>query len=50
LLAGTLRDLMQNRQQLRDWGAAGRNYVERFEQRKVLEKFVVWLERLFAVQ
>jgi len=50
LLAGTLRDLMQDRQQLRDWGAAGRNYVQRFEQRKVLEKFVARLEQLCAVQ
>jgi colanic acid biosynthesis glycosyl transferase WcaI len=50
LLAGTLRDLMQNRQQLRDWGVAGRNYVQRFEQRKVLEKFVARLEQLCAVQ
>ena len=50
LLAGTLRDLMQDRQQLRDWRAAGRNYVQRFEQRKVLEKFVARLEQLCAVQ
>jgi colanic acid biosynthesis glycosyl transferase WcaI len=50
LLAGTLRDLIQDRQQLRDWGAAGRRYVERFEQRKVLEKFVAELEQLCAAQ
>ena len=50
LLAGTLRDLIQDRQQLRDWGAAGRSYVERFEQRKVLEKFVAQLEQLCATQ
>jgi colanic acid biosynthesis glycosyl transferase WcaI len=50
LLAGTLRDLIQDRQQLRDWGAAGRSYVERFEQRKVLEKFVAQLEQLCAAQ
>lgn len=50
LLAGTLRDLMQNRQELRGWGAAGRNYVERFEQRKVLERFVARLKQLCTVQ
>jgi colanic acid biosynthesis glycosyl transferase WcaI len=46
LLADTLRDLAQNRQQLRDWGATGRRYVERFEQRSVMEKFVEELKAI----
>jgi colanic acid biosynthesis glycosyl transferase WcaI len=39
-LARTFRELARDRQQLRAWGEAGRVYVERFEQRRVLEKFV----------
>lgn len=46
LIANVLRDLAQDRQRLGDWGAAGRRYVERFEQGRVLEKFVEELESL----
>jgi colanic acid biosynthesis glycosyl transferase WcaI len=46
-LAGTFRELARDRQQLRAWGEAGRVYVERFEQRRVLEKSVADLT-LFA--
>ena len=46
-LAGTFRELARDRQQLRAWGEAGRVYVERFEQRRVMEKFVADLT-LFA--
>lgn len=42
-LANTLRDLAQDRQRLRNWGRAGRLYVERFEQKRMLEKFVAQL-------
>ena len=45
-LARTFRELARDRQQLRAWGEAGRVYVERFEQRRVLEKFVEQLESL----
>jgi colanic acid biosynthesis glycosyl transferase WcaI len=40
LLGNILRELAQDRAQLRVWGAAGRTYVERFEQHRVLERFV----------
>ena len=46
LLANALREVAQDRQRLRDWGAAGRVYVERFEQRRVLEKFTEQLKSL----
>ena len=46
LLANALRSLAQDQEQLRKWGKAGRVYVERFEQRKVLGKFVAELETL----
>jgi colanic acid biosynthesis glycosyl transferase WcaI len=39
-LANWLRKLSEDRQQLRHWGANGRAYVEQFEQRRVLEKFL----------
>jgi colanic acid biosynthesis glycosyl transferase WcaI len=39
-LANCLRKLSEDRQQLRHWGANGRAYVEQFEQRRVLEKFL----------
>jgi colanic acid biosynthesis glycosyl transferase WcaI len=45
-LADMLRDLAQDRQELRRWGAAGRTYVERFEQQKLLEEFVAKLRLL----
>ncbi|HXX42039.1 MAG TPA: WcaI family glycosyltransferase [Chthoniobacterales bacterium] len=38
-LANALRGLAQDRQQLSEWGRAGRAYVERFEQGKVLARF-----------
>jgi colanic acid biosynthesis glycosyl transferase WcaI len=50
VLARTLRDLRQDRQQLAEWGRTGREYIQRFEQRSVLEKFVARLEQLMAVQ
>jgi colanic acid biosynthesis glycosyl transferase WcaI len=45
-LAKTFRLLARDRQQLRAWGAAGRGYVERFEQRQVLRRFLRELEAL----
>ena len=48
-LAKTLRDLAQDRQRLRDWGRAGRTYVERFEQQRLLEQFVTQLKSLSAI-
>ena len=45
-LANCLRALSEDRQQLRTWGEAGRVYVERFEQRRVLEKFLGELRSL----
>ena len=45
-LANCLRKLSEDRQQLRHWGANGRAYVERFEQRRVLEKFLGELKSL----
>ena len=45
-LANTFRDLAQDRQKLRAWGEAGRLYVERFEQGRVLQKFVEQLKSL----
>jgi colanic acid biosynthesis glycosyl transferase WcaI len=48
LLATILRDLAHDREQLRRWGRVGRVYVERFEQCKVLQKFIDELQRLFS--
>jgi len=45
-LANCLRKLSEGRQQLRHWGANGRAYVEQFEQRRVLEKFLGELKSL----
>ena len=45
-LANCLRKLSEDRQQLRHWGANGRAYVEQFEQRRVLEKFLRELKSL----
>jgi colanic acid biosynthesis glycosyl transferase WcaI len=45
-LANCLRDLSEDREQLRQWGANGRAYVEQFEQRRVLDKFLGQLESL----
>jgi len=45
-LANCLRKLSEDRQQLRHWGANGRAYVEQFEQRRVLEKFLGELKSL----
>jgi len=45
-LANCLRALSEDRQQLRHWGANGRAYVEQFEQRRVLEKFLGELRSL----
>jgi colanic acid biosynthesis glycosyl transferase WcaI len=45
-LANTLRELTADREQPRGWGKAGRVYVERFEQGRVLEKFVEQLKSL----
>jgi colanic acid biosynthesis glycosyl transferase WcaI len=42
-LAQTFRDLAQDRHSLRDWGAAGRKYVQRFERSKVLSDFLAQL-------
>ena len=45
-LANCLQKLSEDRQQLRHWGANGRAYVEQFEQRRVLEKFLRELKSL----
>jgi colanic acid biosynthesis glycosyl transferase WcaI len=45
-LANCLQKLSEDRQQLRHWGANGRAYVEQFEQRRVLEKFLGELKSL----
>src|SRR5437667_3617870 len=45
-LANSLRDLTTNRARLREWGRAGREYVKQFEQRHVLEKFLMELKSL----
>jgi colanic acid biosynthesis glycosyl transferase WcaI len=45
-LANCLRDLSEDREQLRQWGANGRAYVEQFEQRGVLDKFLGQLKSL----
>ena len=45
-LANCLRDLSKDRERLRQWGANGRAYVEQFEQRRVLDKFLGQLKSL----
>lgn len=45
-LADAFRYLAQNRPELREWGRAGRHYVERFERGKVLRDFYGQLEEL----
>jgi colanic acid biosynthesis glycosyl transferase WcaI len=45
-LANCLRKLREDRQQLRHWAKNGRAYVEQFEQRRVLEKFLRELKSL----
>jgi colanic acid biosynthesis glycosyl transferase WcaI len=45
-LANCLRKLSEDRQQLRHWAKNGRAYVEQFEQRRVLEKFLRELKSL----
>ena len=45
-LANCLRHLSENRQPLRHWGANGRAYVEQFEQRRVLDRFLGELKSL----
>jgi colanic acid biosynthesis glycosyl transferase WcaI len=45
-LANCLRDLSEDRERLRHWGANGRAYVEQFEQRRVLDKFLGELRSL----
>ena len=47
-LANVLLDLAQDRQRLRDYGLAGRAYVERFEQKRLLGNFAQQLESLAA--
>lgn len=39
-LARVLRDLAGAKEQLREWGTAGRTYVERFERSRVISDFV----------
>ena len=46
LLAATLRELASNRQRLREWGRAGRVFVQRFEREAVMREFVAKLEKL----
>jgi colanic acid biosynthesis glycosyl transferase WcaI len=45
-LSGALRDLAQDRRRLSDWGAAGREYVKRFDRNRVLSNFRTKLEDL----
>jgi colanic acid biosynthesis glycosyl transferase WcaI len=45
-VAATLSDLARDRTKLRDWGSAGRTYVEQFEQSRVQERFVAQLNSL----
>jgi colanic acid biosynthesis glycosyl transferase WcaI len=45
-LAQTFRNLAQDRQSLQQWGENGRAYVARFDQRKLLTKFVEQLRAL----
>ncbi|MDQ2823851.1 MAG: WcaI family glycosyltransferase [Verrucomicrobiota bacterium] len=45
-LARTFRELAQDRQRLSQWSANGRDYVKRFEQRKLLADFFERLESL----
>ena len=45
-LANCLRKLSEDRQQLRHWGPNGRAYVEQFEQRRVLDRFLGELKSL----
>ena len=45
-LARSFRQLAQDRQLLRDWGLAGREYVRRFERKQVIGDFVARLESL----
>jgi colanic acid biosynthesis glycosyl transferase WcaI len=45
-IANSLRDLAANRVRLPEWGRAGREYVKQFEQRHVLEKFLMELKSL----
>jgi colanic acid biosynthesis glycosyl transferase WcaI len=45
-LANCLRNLSEDRERLRHWGANGRAYVEQFEQRRVLDKFLGELRSL----
>jgi colanic acid biosynthesis glycosyl transferase WcaI len=49
-LAKTLRDLDQDRSQLRDWGRTGHAYVERFEQKRLLEEFAAQLNLLVELR
>jgi colanic acid biosynthesis glycosyl transferase WcaI len=45
-LATTLRNLARDRSQLNRWGRAGRDYVEQFEQDRVLAVFLTELKAL----
>lgn len=45
-LANSLRDLAANRARLQEWGRGGRAYVMQFDQRYVLEKFLMELQSL----
>jgi colanic acid biosynthesis glycosyl transferase WcaI len=47
-VAGALIDIAAQPGRLRDWGAAGRQYVRRFEQRPVMEKFIADLAAIAA--
>ena len=47
-LARVLSDLANKREKLRDWGRAGRAYVQQFEQSYVVEKFVAQVHGLIA--
>lgn len=47
-LAEVLRELAGNRAQLKQWGEAGRAYVEQFERKRVQQKFVETLQAMLA--
>lgn len=50
LLANALRELAKDRPRFQAWGRAGRSYVERFDQGRVLSKFVEELKSLIVFE
>jgi len=50
LLANALHELAKDRPRLQEWGRAGRSYVERFDQGRVLSDFVEELKGLILIE